>query len=76
MASIKPVLFEMSKQLPGSRVLDGRPGMDPHAMVLPKGRNAGLVYARQFIEAAKAEGLVQGAIERAGLRGVAVAPRQ
>lgn len=76
MGSIKPVLFEMSKQLPGSRVLDGRPGMDPHAMVLPKGRNAGLVYARQFIEAAKAEGLVQGAIERAGLRGVAVAPRQ
>jgi polar amino acid transport system substrate-binding protein len=76
MGSIKPILFEMSKQMPGSRVLDGRPGVDPHAMALPKGRSAGLVYARQFIEAAKAEGLVQASIERAGLRGVAVAPRE
>src|SRR5919109_3803185 len=33
MGSIKPVLFEMSNQLPGSRILDGRPGIDPHAMV-------------------------------------------
>jgi polar amino acid transport system substrate-binding protein len=39
--SIKPSLFEASKQLPGSRVLEGRPGIDPHAMVLPKGRDAG-----------------------------------
>src|SRR2546430_2190940 len=30
--SIKPSLFEVSNQLPGSRVLDGRPGIDPHAM--------------------------------------------
>jgi polar amino acid transport system substrate-binding protein len=76
MGSIKPILFDLSRQLPGARVLDGRPGIDPHAMVMPKGRGAGLVYGRQFIEAAKAEGLVQAAIERAGLRGVAVAPRQ
>src|SRR2546427_1915797 len=27
--SIKPSLFEISNQLPGSRVLDGRPGIDP-----------------------------------------------
>lgn len=32
MGSIKPILFEMSNQLPGSMVLDGRPGIDPHAM--------------------------------------------
>jgi polar amino acid transport system substrate-binding protein len=74
MGSIKPVLFEMSKQLPGSRVLDGRPGIDPHAMVMPKGRDRGVAYARQFIEDAKSEGLIKVAIERAGLRGVAVAP--
>ena len=71
-ASIKPVLFEMSKQLPGSRVLEGRPGIDPHAMAMPKGRDLGLAYARQFIEDAKSEGLIKAAIERAGLRGVAV----
>ena len=72
--SIKPVLFELSKQLPGSRVLDGRPGIDPHALAMPKGRDLGVAYAGQFIEDAKSEGLIKAAIERAGLRGVAVAP--
>jgi polar amino acid transport system substrate-binding protein len=76
MGSIKPVLFEMSNQLPGSRVLDDRPGIDPHAMAMPKGRDLGVAYARQFIEDAKSEGLVQAAIERAGVRGVVVAPPQ
>ena len=72
--SIKPSLFEASNQLPGSRVLDGRAGTDPHAMVMPKGRDPGLAYARQFIEDAKSEGLVKAAIERAGMRGAVVAP--
>ena len=74
--SIKPSLFEVSNQLPGSRVLDGRPGVDPHAMAMPKGRDAGAAYARKFIEDAKAEGLVLAAIERAGIRGAVVAPRE
>ncbi len=54
--------------------LDGRPGIDPHAMAMPKARDPGVAYARQFIEDAKSEGLVKAAIERAGLRGVIVAP--
>jgi polar amino acid transport system substrate-binding protein len=74
--SIKPSLFEASMQLPGSRVLEGRPGIDPHAMVMPKGREVGLAYARQFIEHAKSEGLVKAAIERVGMRGAVVAPAQ
>lgn len=74
--SIKPSLFEASSQLPGSRVLDGRPGIDPHAMVMPKGRDLGVAYARQFIEDAKSEGLVKAAIERVGMRGAVVAPIQ
>jgi polar amino acid transport system substrate-binding protein len=53
---------------------DGRPGIDPHAIVFPKGRDLGLVYARKFVEDAKSEGLVKAAIERAGIRGAAVAP--
>jgi len=72
--SIKPSLFEASNQLPGSRVLDGRPGIDPHAMVIPKGRGPGVAYARQFIENAKSEGLVKAAIDRVGMRGAVVAP--
>jgi polar amino acid transport system substrate-binding protein len=74
--SIKPSLFEVSNQLPGSRVLDGRPGIDPHAMAMPKGRDLGVAYARQFIEDAKSEGLVKTAIERVGMRGAVVAPHQ
>lgn len=72
--SIKPSLFEVSHQLPGSRVLDGWAGIDPHAMAMPKGRGPGVAYARQFIEDAKSEGLVKAAIERVGMRGAVVAP--
>ena len=74
--SIKPSLFEVSNQLPGSKVLDGHPGIDPHAMALPKGRDPALAYARRFIEEAKSSGLVKAAIERAGMRGAAVASRE
>lgn len=71
--SIKPSLFEVSNQLAGSRVLDERAGVDPHAMVMPKGRDAGLAYARQFIRDAKFDGRVKAAIDRAGMRGAVVA---
>ena len=74
MGSIKPILFDISNQLPGSRVLDDRPGIDPHAIAIPKGRDRGMPYLRQFMEDAKSEGLVKSAIERAGLRGAFVAP--
>jgi polar amino acid transport system substrate-binding protein len=76
MGSIKPTLFEMSDQLPGSQVLNGRPGIDPHAMAMPKGRDLGVAYARKFVEDAKSEGLVKAAIERVGMRGAVVAPLQ
>jgi polar amino acid transport system substrate-binding protein len=77
MGSIKPVLFELSPELPGSRILAGRPGIDPHAMAIPKGRgDVAVTYARQFIENAKAEGRVQAAIDRARVGGVVVAPLQ
>ena len=76
MGSIKPTLFEMSDQLPGSQVLNGRPGIDPHAMAMPKGRDLGVAYARKFVEDAKSEGLVKAAIERVEMRGAVVAPLQ
>ena len=71
---IKPSLFEITNQFPGSRVLDGRPGVDPHAMAMPKGRDRGMGYARKFVEDAKSEGLVKAAIDRAGIRGAVVTP--
>jgi polar amino acid transport system substrate-binding protein len=73
LASNKPNMFEMAKQLAGSRVLDGSPGSETQAMLIPKGRDAGVSYARAFVEDAKSRGLVKAAIDRAGLRGAAVA---
>jgi polar amino acid transport system substrate-binding protein len=74
MGSIKPILFDLSNQAPGSRVLDGRPGIDPHALAMPKGRDRAVLYLRQFMDEAKSQGQVKAAIDRAGLRGVLVAP--
>ena len=75
-AANKSNLYEVSGQLPGSRVLDGRPGSEVLAMAMPKGRGPGIAYARKFIEDAKANGLVKVAIDRAGLRGAVVAAHQ
>jgi len=75
-AASKPSLFEISDQLPGFRVLDGRFATDPVAMAIPKGRDLGMAYARKFVEDAKSEGLVKAAIERLGIRGAVVAPLQ
>jgi polar amino acid transport system substrate-binding protein len=72
LATNKPNLFEMARQLPGSRVLDGGPGVERQAMLIPKGREAGLAYARRFVEDVKSEGFVEAALVRAGLRGATV----
>ena len=72
-AAIKPSLFEMSAKLPGARVLEGRFAAERVALAMPKGRPAGLAYARDFIASAKADGSVAAAIGRSGARGVAVA---
>ena len=71
----KTFLFKVSAKLPGSRVLDGSLLDETAAMGVVKGRNpAGLAYVNQFIEQAKAGGVVKTAIERDNLRGVRVAP--
>jgi polar amino acid transport system substrate-binding protein len=68
-ATNKSILFDMSDTLPGSRVLAGRYGIEQLAMGIPKGRDLGLPYARDFVTAAVSTGLVKAAVERAGLRG-------
>jgi polar amino acid transport system substrate-binding protein len=75
-ASIRAVLLAYSTKLPGSRVLEDRYGANLLGMVLPKGQGARLAFISEFIEQAKASGLVQQAIERAGLPGHQVAPAQ
>ena len=68
-ATNKANLFEMSDRLPGWRILDGRYAVEQISIAIPKGRDLGMAFLRQFIEDAKAEGLVASAANRAGIRG-------
>jgi polar amino acid transport system substrate-binding protein len=70
-ATNKPTLFEMSEQMPGARVLDGRWGVENIAVAIPRGREAAMEYLRRFVEEAQTSGLLSRAVERAGLRGLA-----
>lgn len=73
MASTRNALLEYSAQLPASRVLEDHYGANLNRVVVPKGQAARLAYINEFVEEAKASGLVQKAIDRAGPRGVRVA---
>lgn len=70
---VKANIALLSGKIPGSRLLDDRGGEET-AIALPKGREAGAVYAQQFVERAKRDGFVKTAIEKAGVTGVVVAP--
>ena len=70
----RPNLIQYSAQLPGSRVLADRFGVNLVAIAVPKGQSGRLAYIAEFIKEANASGLVKRAIERAGLQGVQVAP--
>jgi polar amino acid transport system substrate-binding protein len=67
-------LLQVSARLPNSRILDGHFAPVYHVLAVAKGRPAGVEYAKEFIEHAKASGLVQQAIDHAELREVTVAP--
>jgi polar amino acid transport system substrate-binding protein len=70
-ATNKANLFEMADKLPGFRVLDGRFDVERFSIAVPKGRDIGMPFLRQFVEHAKTTGLVEAAAQRAGLRGLA-----
>jgi len=73
-AGVRPGLLEDAARLPGSQVLPDRFGVISLAALVPKGQPGRLAYVGEFIEEAKASGLVKRAIDAAGLRGVQVAP--
>lgn len=74
LASVRPALVEYSASLPGSRVLEDRYGFNPVVLAVARDQAGRLAYISEFIEEAKASGLVQRAIERTGVHGVHVAP--
>jgi polar amino acid transport system substrate-binding protein len=71
----KTNLHDIVPRVPGSRVLSGRAGTEEQALAVPGGRDpAAVAYVRAFVRDAKSRGLVQQAVERAGVRGVVVPP--
>ena len=75
-ASPRFVLLTESSEVPGSRVLDEGFADISFAAIVPKGQAARLAYVNEFVEDAKASGLVKHIIESLGLQGVKVAPAE
>ena len=75
-AGVKQQLQADAKRLPGLRLLDGRFMVINQAMGIPKGREAGLKYVRDFVEEMKASGFVAEALKRHRIEGAAVAAAQ
>jgi polar amino acid transport system substrate-binding protein len=70
-ATNKGILFELSDQVPGSRVLDGRWGVENIAIAVPKGRQSAQPFLARFAQKMRESGELQKMMDRAGLRGAA-----
>ena len=75
-ATNKAILFELSAAVPGSRLLEGRWGLEHLALGTGKGREVGMAWLRAFNDSMMVEGHVSRAAARAGLMGVAPAQNQ
>ncbi|MBI3702921.1 MAG: transporter substrate-binding domain-containing protein [Rhizobiales bacterium] len=67
-------LSGLALKIPGSRILDGGFLNSSTAVAVPKGKPEALAYASQFIEEAKASGLVRKAFDAMNLKNSQVAP--
>lgn len=67
-------LTGLAEKLPGSRILDDAFLNSSTAICIPKGKPKALAYVSDFIEEAKAAGLVRKALDEMGLKASQVAP--
>jgi len=67
-------LLGLVSKIPGSRILDDAFLNSSTAVCVPKGKPAALQYVSEFIEEAKASGLVRKALDDMGLTASQVAP--
>ena len=74
LAGLRPRLLSEVERLPGARILDGRFTAVQQAVGTPRPRERGAAFLAEFVEEAKASGLVQRLIERHRVRGLSVAP--
>ena len=74
LAGLRPRLLQDVEKLPGARILNGRFTAVQQAIGTAKANEAGAAFLYDFVEEAKASGLVARLIERHGVRGLSVAP--
>jgi len=68
-ATNKGILNELADNVPGSRMLDGRWGLEHMAIAIPKGRESALSYVSAMGLSLRRDGTLAAIISRAGLRG-------
>jgi polar amino acid transport system substrate-binding protein len=74
LSGLGPRLLADQARLPGSTILAGAFTAVQQAIGTPHGNRAAAGFLADFVQRAKAGGLVQEAIDRHGVRGVNVAP--
>jgi polar amino acid transport system substrate-binding protein len=74
LAGLRPRLISDVKKLPGARILDGKFTAVQQAVGTERKNAAGAAFLREFVEEAKASGLVARLIERHKVVGLSVAP--
>ncbi len=75
LAGLRPALALEAEKLPGARVLAGKFTAIQQAIGTKRGNDAGAAFLAEFVEQAKASGLVGRLIERHGVTGrLSVAP--
>jgi polar amino acid transport system substrate-binding protein len=73
-AGVKQMLVRAAKENPAVRVLDGRFMAIEQAMGMPKGREGGARYLRDFVEEMKASGFVARSLQASGQKDAEIAP--
>jgi len=74
LAGLRPRLLSDLEKLPGARILDGRFTSVQQAIGTARKNPAGAAFLRDFVEEAKASGLVARLIALYKVRGLSVAP--
>jgi polar amino acid transport system substrate-binding protein len=67
LAAVRTALVAAVRQVNGAQILSGHFMTIAHAAAVPRGRPAAAAFVRQFVEDAKASGLVAAALARHGL---------
>ncbi len=74
LAGLRPRLLTDIQKLPGARILDGQFAAVQQAVGTPKANRASAAFLAQFVEEAKASGLIASLLERHSVEGLSVAP--